>query len=245
TFVKKALTNKKGWWNFTFPFDADGDGDLDLVAGNLGENTRLKASDNQPVRMYFFDADDNGKKEQIVTHYIQDKELTFMTLPDLQRQIPSLKKKFLFARDFAKADLKDIFAKGKLEKAVKYEVNYFSNALLINDGKGNFTTTAFSGMAQLSPYYTAQQIDANGDNLPDILLYGNFYNSSVQLGRYDADFGKVLINKGKGQFDVQNTTGALIGGEVRRSALIHLGKKKEQAIVLARNNGKAVVVKMR
>jgi hypothetical protein len=245
TFVKKVLTNKKGWWNFTFPFDADGDGDLDLIAGNLGENTRLKASDDQPVRMYFFDADDNGKKEQIVTHYVQNKELTFMTLPDLQRQIPSLKKKFLFARDFAKAELKDIFAKGKLEKAKKYEANYFSNALLINDGKGNFTTTALSGMAQLSPYYTAQQVDANGDNLPDILLYGNFYNSSVQLGRYDADFGKVLINKGKGQFDVQNTVGAIIGGEVRRSALIHLGKKQEQAIVLARNNGKAVVVKIR
>jgi enediyne biosynthesis protein E4 len=240
---KENLSNKNGWWNFTLPFDVDNDGDLDLIAGNLGENTRLQASDNQPVRMYFFDADDNGKKEQIITHYVQDREITFMTLPDLQRQVPSLKKKYLFAKDFAKADLKDIFAKGKLEKAKKYEVNYFSNAILINDGKGKFTTTALPGMAQLSPYYTAQNIDANGDNLPDFLLYGNFYNNSVQLGRYDADYGKILINKGNGQFIAQNATGSLTKGEVRRSAIIHLGKKGEKAIILARNNGKMKVLK--
>jgi hypothetical protein len=243
TFRKEKLTNKKGWWNFTFPCDVDNDGDLDLVAGNLGENTRLQASDNQPVRLFFFDADDNGKKEQIVTHFVQNKEVPFMTLPDLQRQVPSLKKKYLFAKDFAKAELKAIFAKGKLEKAQQYEVNYFSNAILINDGKGKFTTNALPGMAQLSPYYTAQQIDANGDNLPDILLYGNFYNNSVQLGRYDADYGKVLINKGNGQFIPQNTT-SITKGEVRRSAMIMLGKKKEKAVVLARNNDKPKVISL-
>jgi enediyne biosynthesis protein E4 len=235
-FRKEKLTDKKGWWNFTLPCDVDNDGDLDLIAGNLGENTRLQASDNQPVKLFFFDADDNGKKEQIVTHFVQNKEVPFMTLPDIQRQIPSLKKKYLFAKDFAKADLKDIFAKGKLEKAQQYEANYFSNAVLINDGKGKFTTNALPGMAQLSPYHTAQQIDANGDNLPDILLYGNFYNNSVQLGRYDADYGKVLINKGNGQFSAENATGVIMKGEVRRSATISLGKKKEKAVILARNN---------
>jgi hypothetical protein len=167
-----------------------------------------------------------------------------MTLPDLQRQVPSLKKKYLFAKDFAKADLKDIFAKGKLEKAKKYEVNYFSNAILINDGKGKFTVTALPGMAQLSPYYTAQALDANGDNLPDFLLYGNFYNNSVQLGRYDADYGKILVNQGNGKFIAQNATGSITKGEIRRSAVIRLGKKGEKAIVLARNNGKVKVVQL-
>lgn len=242
TFRKEKLTDKKGWWNFTFPYDVDNDGDLDLIAGNLGENTRLKATDNQPVRMYFFDADDNGKKEQIVTHYLQGKEYTFMPLPDLQRQIPSLKKKYLFAREFAKAKITDIFAKGKLEKAQKYEVNYFSNAILINDGKGKFTTQALPNMAQLSPYYCVQMIDANGDNLPDFLLGGNFYNGSVQLGRYDADFTKVLINKGNGQFSVANSS-VPIKGEVRKSATIRLGKKGERALILARNNQALKVLK--
>ena len=44
-FTRKNLTDKKGWWNFALPFDIDNDGDIDLVAGNLGLNSRLKASE--------------------------------------------------------------------------------------------------------------------------------------------------------------------------------------------------------
>ena len=38
------MTDKKGWWNFILPVDIDNDGDMDLIAGNLGLNSRLKAS---------------------------------------------------------------------------------------------------------------------------------------------------------------------------------------------------------
>ena len=39
--------------------DIDNDGDIDLVAGNLGLNSRLKASKNEPVRFYYNDFDNN------------------------------------------------------------------------------------------------------------------------------------------------------------------------------------------
>ena len=42
-FEKKELTDKKGWWNFILPVDLNNDGQIDLVAGNLGLNSRLKA----------------------------------------------------------------------------------------------------------------------------------------------------------------------------------------------------------
>ena len=44
-FTKKVLTDKNGWWNFVMPVDIDNDGDMDLIAGNLGLNSRLKATD--------------------------------------------------------------------------------------------------------------------------------------------------------------------------------------------------------
>ena len=72
-FEKINLSEKKGWWNFTLPADVDGDGDLDLIAGNAGLNNRLKPSADHPVRMYYNDFDDNGKKEQIVTYYLSGK----------------------------------------------------------------------------------------------------------------------------------------------------------------------------
>ena len=116
-FQKKYLTDKKGWWNFTLPVDVDGDGDLDLMAGNLGLNNRLKASEQYPVRLYYNDFDDNGKKEQVLTYYLGEKEIPFATKDELVKQMPELKKKYLYAEDFAKSSLQDIFKKEKLETA--------------------------------------------------------------------------------------------------------------------------------
>ncbi len=48
-FTGRMLTEKKGWWNFILPVDVDKDGDIDIVAGNLGLNSRLTASEKEPV----------------------------------------------------------------------------------------------------------------------------------------------------------------------------------------------------
>ena len=242
-FKTVKLTEKKGWWNFVLPYDLDNDGDIDFIVGNLGQNSRLKATEKEPVRMYYNDYDDNGKKEQIVTSYLQGKEHVFATIADLQKQVPILKKKILYARKFAEMSLEEIFTAEKLKKAKKYEANYFDNAVLMNQGNGKFETVSLPDLAQLTPYMTAQIIDANGDNLPDVLLYGNYFGNNIQLGRYDADFGKILVNKGNCQFDVRNTEGVQIKGEVRRMMPIQVGKRK--AFILGINNEKVRILEIK
>jgi hypothetical protein len=39
--------------------------------------------------------------------------------------------------------------------------------------------------------------DIDNDGFPDILAGGNFYGVSTYQGRYDANYGLVLKNKGK------------------------------------------------
>lgn len=239
-FVKKILSDKKGWWNFIYPVDIDGDGDIDLVAGNLGLNSRLKASDVEPVRLYHADFDDNGKMEQVLTYYLNGRELPFANKEELEKKMPILKKRFLYAEDFAKATLPELLTKEKLKTASTLTANYFSNAVLINNGNLNFTTKALPWEAQLSPYRDAIVVDANDDSLPDILLVGNFYENNIQMGRYDADFGTILVNKGKGEFTVESINGLQIKGQVRHIHEINIAKK--QAFVLAKNNDSAMVI---
>ena len=241
-FVKKVLSDKKGWWNFILPVDIDNDGDVDLIVGNLGTNSRLKASEKEPVKMYYNDFDGNGKKEQLLTYFLNGKEIPFANKAELEKQMPSvMKKKFLYAEDFAKASLKDLFSQKKLDEAAVFTADYFSNAILINKGNLEFETKALPMAAQFSPLKDAVVVNANNDALPDILIGGNFYDNNIEMGRYDADYGTILINKGNGNFSCETLNGLKIKGQIRHIKPILIGK--QQAFVVARNSDSAMVIK--
>ena len=240
SFTKKILSDKIGWWNFILPIDIDNDGDFDLVSGNLGQNSRLKASDAEPVRLYYNDFDDNGKEEQVLTYYVKGNELPFANKVELEKQIPILKKRFLYAKNLAEASLETILTKEKLSSSKIFTANYFSNAVFINDGKMNFSVVALPFDAQLSTYRDAVSINANGDTLPDLLLVGNYYDNNIEMGRYDADYGTLLINKGKGNFVSQPVKGLVLKGQQRHIKSIQI--KGKQAFIIAQNNDSARVI---
>jgi hypothetical protein len=241
-FIKKYITEKKGWWNFAIPCDADNDGDIDFIAGNQGLNSRLQATEKEPVRFYYYDFDNNGKKEQVITYYLQGREMPFANIADLEKQLPGIKKKYLYGEDFAKATLQEIFGADKLQKADVFTANYFSNAVLINDGKLNFTVKALPWASQLTAYRDAVVFDANNDSLPDILMAGNFYPNNIQMGRYDADYGTVLVNQGNGSFRYEQLNGVQVKGEIRHVKKLLLAGKQE-AFILARNDDSLAVIR--
>jgi enediyne biosynthesis protein E4 len=203
-------------------------------------NSRLRASAEKPVTLYYNDFDDNGKKEQVMTYYVGGKEVPFAGKAELEKQMPVLKKRFLYAEDFAKAALKDLFSAEKLEKASVFTADYFSNALLINNGNLNFTVQPLPWKAQLTAYRDAVVVNANNDSLPDILLAGNFYDNNIEMGRYDADGGTLLLNKGHASFQCEHTN-TPIKGQVRHVKKIMIAGK--EAFVLAKNNDSTRIIK--
>jgi len=241
SFTTREITTKKGWWNFILPLDVDNDGDIDFIAGNQGLNSRMHATSQQPVRLYFNDFDDNGKKEQILTYYVKSKEITFASKDELQSQIPMLKKKYIYAEDFANATFVDIFPVEKIANSVVSSADYFANAVLLNNGNGHFTTSALPWEAQLAPFRDAAVADVNGDQLPDILLAGNYYSNSIHAGRYDADFGTILVNMGHGKFTCESLNGLNVKGELRHIREIKIAN--QQCYIVAKNNDTAILFK--
>ncbi len=241
-YAKKIIAPEKGWWNFILPVDIDNDGDMDFIAGNQGLNSRFHATIKEPVRFYYDDFDGNGKKEQVLTYYLQGREIPFANKAELEKQLPSLRKKFLYADDFAKASLSKIFGDDKLKAAQLLSADYFENAVLINNGNLNFSVQPLPWQAQQTAYVTAVVTDVNGDQLPDILIGGNFYPNNIQMGRNDADDGSVLLNTGKGTFSYQQLNGISIRGEVRRINKIMMANKQE-AFVFVRNDDSLMLIR--
>lgn len=239
-FSKKDLTEKKGWWSFVHPIDIDGDGDMDIVAGNLGLNSRLHASVQEPVKLYFNDFDDNGKKEQVLTYFVQGKEIPFAGKDELQKQMPILKKKYVYAEDFAKTNLKELLSSGKIKNANILTADYFSNAILINNGNLNFSVIPLPWQAQLTSFRDAATVYANNDSLPDLLLAGNFFDNNISSGRYDADYGSLLINKGGDKFAYSGLNGIVVKGQVRH--ILPLTIKGQPSCLLMKNNDTAMVL---
>jgi enediyne biosynthesis protein E4 len=240
SFTKKELGDKKGWWNFVLPCDIDNDNDIDLIAGNLGLNSRLKASPTEPVRLYYNDFDDNGKNEQVLTYFLNGREIPFANKAELEKQIPELKKKFIYAENFAKASLFDLFGKDKLKKEEALTADYFSSAVFINEGNLSFRIQALPMEAQLSSMRDAVIADLNNDKLPDILMMGNYYDNNIEMGRSDADFGTVLLNRGNGSFSGESLNGLAVKGQVRHIGEISI--RNQKAYVLSRNNDSLAII---
>jgi len=239
-YIKEKITTLLGWWNVVIPVDIDGDGDMDLVAGNLGLNSRLKASKEEPIRLYNNDFDGNGRPEQIMSYYLQGKEIPFAGKDEIQRQLPMVKKSFLYAEDFAKATIDQIFSRAKLDAATVSTAYHFANTLFINEGNFKFRAEDLPWEAQQTAYKSGIVCDANGDKLPDVLLMGNYYDNNVQMGRYDADYGTLLLNQGKGKMIVEPLNGLQVKGQVRKIQSINIGGKK--SFVLARNKDTMLII---
>ncbi len=91
-----VLAKTGGWWNSVRAADLDNDGDLDFVVGNLGLNSRMVASVEEPAHLYGNDFDQNGSYEQIITCFRpfgtdgERRECVMALKSDLQKRIPSL-----------------------------------------------------------------------------------------------------------------------------------------------------------
>ncbi|PTM10657.1 MAG: hypothetical protein DA408_15520 [Bacteroidetes bacterium] len=191
-FQAQPAAQQESWWNTLLVHDFDQDGDLDILAGSYGENSKLTPTPEEPLRLYTNDFDRNEQEEHILTYYLDGKEYAFATYAELTKQLTYLKKKYLHARDFARASLDDLFGKDQLAAAQVLRVTSLSHTYFENTGGLKFVAHRLPDRLQFSTVNTLAAVDLDGDGRQEVLVGGNFDECNIEMGRYDASYGQVL-----------------------------------------------------
>ena len=236
------LAKRSGWWKSIDAADIDGDGDIDLLATNVGTNTKYKTSIKKPMTVYYGDFDGSGKP-----HIVEVKREGDVCYPERGRScssnaMPFIGKKFETFHDFGLASLDEIYGDEKLEAARRFEANTFEQGVFRNEGGGKFRFEAFdqsSRIAQIAPSHAGKFVDVDSDGDMDIALGQNFFGPQSETGNYDGGVGQVLRNNGKGEFSpiTPAKSGFVVRDAVVAIEVVDFNKDGRPDLAVASNQG--------
>lgn len=238
-----GMENTGGFWCKIIPADVNHDGYLDFIVGNLGTNTSLKATKEQPLITYASDFNDDGRIDPIMTWYVQGASYPYNSRDEIVEQIPQLKKRFLHYTDYANVTIDNIFSPEQIQCAKKYSIYTTTSSLLINKSGKHFELKPLPNEAQFSMLQGIIYDDFNGDGKKDLLFAGNFFPFGVRYGRNDAGMGCLLAGNNKGDFAPveKEETGLFIRGDVRD--MICIKGIKNNSILISKNDDSVQVIR--
>jgi hypothetical protein len=229
-------TPQSGFWFSLHVADVNADGQPDLIAGNLGLNSPLRATGQEPATLYYADFDNNGSIDPFLNFYVDGKSYPFVSRDELNEVIYPMRRRFTSYKAYADAGMSDIFSSEDLAKASKLEATELRTMLFINN-KGKFTPTELPVEAQFSAISQITSGDYNHDGHPDLLLLGNHTDNRLKIGSLDANYGCLLQGDGKGHFSYvkQPASGICVFGDVKSVSEIWVNK--QPYLVLGISNG--------
>ena len=180
-----GLANTSGFWNTIEIADLNNDGKKDIIAGNSGLNHKLKASIENPVKIYLDDFDENTSLDPIIFYNFFGEPVPFASRDKLVNSLPYLKKKFLKYNDFVKA--KNIELLTEKDEIFETKSIYEMRSMAFMQNEENiFTPSPLPSPLQLSSIEDFY-IDDN-----KIYYVGNYTGNVSELGPSLSNSGGVL-----------------------------------------------------
>jgi len=179
-FEKVELPNSEGWWYSLLVDDLGKDGLPDIMAGNFGENHRIRVSESSPMKMYLNDFDQNRKNDPIITYQVDGKEYPYANLDLLLKQIPAKKKQFILHSDYAKKTITDIFSADELANSKIRTANTLSSSVYFQTDYNEWESKPLPKELQLAPIWAIESHDGK------YVVGGNHFDIDPNLGKQDA-----------------------------------------------------------
>lgn len=227
-----GFQHSSGIWNTVALLDIDGDGYVDILAGNMGLNTRLRASVSNPLELFINDFDQNGSIEQLLTQYVDGKAYPLVLKNALIKQIPQLRKQLLSYDSYKDKQMSDLFPEGLLASSHRLRVETLETSLFVNDGTGKFVQQELPAIIQSSPVYAIHVIP----ELKQIWLGGNQSKVKPELGGNMGSYGWVVDFSDPAAMQVipAAQSGVYVTGEIRDIQAVQ--GKGGQKIAVVRSN---------
>jgi len=228
-FTPTDIKESTGLWQSLLVTDVNGDGLDDILAGNLGLNSKLAAGKQGPLKLYVKDFDKNGSIEQIMTYMIDGNEYPFLAKDELERPLPVLKKAYLKYSDVAGKTVQFIFY-DLFKDYTELKAEQLASTCYINDGKGGFKAQVLPAPMQLAPIYSFVAMPEQHS----FIGMGNLYGVIPYEGRYDA-LQPTAFSFEKETSKINNAIKLNVDGEVRDAKWLNTNGNKK-VLVVSRSN---------
>ena len=225
-----------GWWNCLKVADLDGDGDKDLVAGNWGINSQIKADHTGAVKLYYGDFDNNGFIDPLIFYNIMGKPYPMASRDELTDQMVIFRQRFPTYDSYADATLEDILDSTQRSQAKILQAENLETVWFENTEKG-LKLRPLPVEANFSSVHAIHVDDVDKDGNTDLVLFGNTEQTRIKIGKLDASYGVLLKGNGKGNFKYidQLSSGLQLKGVVRDVMLLQQSRGKK-LLMIGRNN---------
>ncbi len=189
-----------GLWTCLTTGDFNADGRPDFVAGNIGLNSRYRATVKEPAVLFYGNFGGRGSGQLVEAIYESGRLVPWRSRLELAEAIPPLTRRFPSTDAYAAASLDEILGETALSKALKLEATQLQSGIFLSQQNGTYSFEPLPWVAQIAPIQAIACADFDSDGNLDLVATQNLYDVDPSIGPFDGGLGQLLLGDSKGGF---------------------------------------------